>query len=105
MIRTEHTMRPAIAGGIGTDHWNADAHKALSETYSISAALEGHAIAFAAVYLMWMLERRLRPLVESIGVPKKTSQPTPTKQQVQDSLATLRRLHVDLGDMCNKFSE
>jgi hypothetical protein len=98
-------MRTAIAGGFGTNQWNADAHQALSETYSISAALENHAIAFATVYLVWKLEGKLRPLADNIGVVKQTPQPVPTKAQVEDALQGLRQLYRTLGEMCDKFTE
>jgi hypothetical protein len=105
-METERTMRPAIAGGIGTNEWNADAHRALSETYSVSAAIQNQAVAFAVVFLIWRLERRLRPLVKTIGLLQpKVGQQLPTKEQIVDGLATLRRLHSELTDMCDKFSE
>jgi hypothetical protein len=90
---------------MGSNEWNADAYRALSATYSISAALQKQAIAFGVVFLVWKLDSNLKSMIEAGKDQAKPQSTPPTVERVTEAVATLRQLHGALHEVCDKLSD
>jgi hypothetical protein len=88
-------MCPAMALGF-SDQWRAEAHRAASLAFRVSAALDNHAQMISLAANVWQLDRALSKFLEGIYLDierrvKNNIPPEPVKKEVlAESLRTLR---------------